>query len=248
MRSFLCGVAIVAAVSVPSGSAAAEPPPTLKEACLSTSGLAAQSRWLTTSDGVRLYAVTAGRGSTVIVLAHEGGSTLCGSLTYAATLVRAGFRVLAFDFRDYGLSGRSGKHGLLLGNDLAAAVAHARAGGARRVFLTGASMGGAAVVQNTASLRVDGRISLSGTRLWQGYGINAPGSLARIRAPFLYLGSRDDSRAPLAEARGIVKRIGARDKRAVFYAGSFHGWSLVDGAPFAARARGLVLTWIRSHS
>jgi pimeloyl-ACP methyl ester carboxylesterase len=237
----------IVALCVSGGAAAAEPP-SLKEACGSTSGLTAQPAWLTTSDGVRLYAATAGRGPAAIVLAHEGGSNLCGWLPYAATLVRAGLRVLAFDFRDYGLSGHPPKNALLLGNDLAAAAAHARAEGAKHVFLMGASMGGAAVVQNTASLRVAGRISLSGTRLWQGYGINAPNSLPRIRAPFLYLGSRDDARAPLAEARAVVRRIGASDKRSVFYAGSFHGWNLVDGAPFAARTRALVLGWIRRHS
>jgi len=247
VRRLIAPGILVLALSIPSGASAADPP-SLKQACGSTSGLAAQSAWLTTSDGVRLYAVMAGRGSTVVVMAHEGGSTLCGALPYAATLVRAGLRVLAFDFRDYGLSGRSGKRALLLGNDLAAASAHARAIGAKHVFLMGASMGGAAVVQNTASLDVAGRISLSGTRLWEGYGINAPASLPRIRAPFLYLGCRADSRAPLAEARGIFQRVGARDKRSVFYAGSFHGWNLVDGAPFAARARGLVLAWIRARS
>jgi pimeloyl-ACP methyl ester carboxylesterase len=247
MRAFFTSGILVVALCVAGGASAADPP-SLNEACGSSSGLAARPSWLTTSDGVRLYAVTAGHGPTAVVLAHEGGSTLCGALPYAATLVRAGLRVVAFDFRDYGLSGRSARHGLLLGNDLAAAAAHARGTGAKHVFLVGASMGGAADVQNTASLDVTGRISLSGTRLWEGYGINAPRSLPRIRAPFLYLGSRDDSRAPLAEARGIVRRVGARDKRGVFFAGSFHGWSLVDGAPFAPRARTLVLTWIRAHS
>jgi pimeloyl-ACP methyl ester carboxylesterase len=247
MRHYLACTIICAALWVPAAGAAAAPP-TLKDVCGSASGLAATSSWLQTSDGVRLFAITAGLGSTAVVLAHEGGGTLCGAVPYAKTLVRAGLRVVAFDFRDYGMSGRSGKRSLLLGNDLAAAAAHARASGATHVFLLGASMGGAAVVQNTAALQVAGRISLSGTRLWPGYGINQPQSLPRIRAPFLYIGSRNDSRAPLQEARGIVARVGAHDKRGVFYAGSFHGWYLVDGAPFAARTRALVLTWIRSRS
>jgi pimeloyl-ACP methyl ester carboxylesterase len=247
MRRFTACCVVGVALCIPGGATAADPP-SLQQACGSTSGLAARSSWLKTSDGVRLYAVTAGRGSTVVVLAHAGGANLCGWMPYAATLVRTGLRVLAFDFRDYGLSGRPAKHWLLLGNDLAAAIARARVTGAKCVFLMGASMGGAAVVQNTSSLHVAGRISLSGTRLWQGYGINDPSSLPRIRAPFLYLGSRDDWRAPMKEALGILHRIGARDKRSAFYQGSFHGWDLVDGAPFAARARALVLTWIRNHS
>jgi hypothetical protein len=146
-----CGLVSVALCV--SSSATAADPPSVEQACGSTSGLAAQSSWLRTSDGVRLYAVTAGRSPTVVVLAHAGGANLCGWLPYAATLVRAGLRVLAFDFRDYGLSGRPPKHWLLLGNDLAAAVVRARATGAKHVFLMGASMGGAAVVQNTAGLQ-----------------------------------------------------------------------------------------------
>jgi hypothetical protein len=47
----------------------------------------------------------------------------------------------------------------------------------------------AAIVQNTSALRVAGRISLSGTRLWPGYGINNRAGVARIRDPFLYVGT-----------------------------------------------------------
>jgi pimeloyl-ACP methyl ester carboxylesterase len=108
-------------------------------------------------------------------------------------------------------------------------------------------MGGAAIVQNTSALRVEGRISLSGTRLWPGFGINHPADLARIRAPFIYVGSRDDWRAPLKEALGIFRRVGAADKRTAIYPGSEHGWQLVEGSRFAAKARTLVLGWIESH-
>jgi pimeloyl-ACP methyl ester carboxylesterase len=222
-------------------------PPTLAQACGSAAGLQARSSWLTTADGVRLYEIEAGRGATTIVLAHQGGSNLCDTLSYAKTLVAAGFRVLAFDFRGWGHSELPSRNRLALGRDLAAAVGRVRAGGAKHVFLAGASMGGAAVVQNTAGLQVDGRISFSGTRLWLGYGVNDPASLPRIRAPFLYVGSRDDPRAPLQEALGIFRRIGSHDKRTVLYAGSWHGWSLVDAAPFAARTRALVLAWIHAH-
>jgi pimeloyl-ACP methyl ester carboxylesterase len=159
----------------------------------------------------------------------------------------SGYRIVAFDFRGSGRSEAPSKNGLALGRDLAAAVAHARQSGAERIFLIGSSMGGAAIVQNTSALRVDGRISLSGTRLWPGFGINNPAGLARIRDPFLYVGSRDDWRAPLKEALSIFRRVGAADKRTAFYPGSDHGWQLVEEAPFAARARRLVLFWIEGH-
>jgi len=222
-------------------------PPTLTQACGSTSGLDASSSWLTTADGVRLYEIEAGRGSTTIVLAHQGGSNLCDTLAYAKTLVAAGLRILAFDFRGWGHSELPTRNRLALGKDLATAVDRSRADGAKHVFLAGASMGGAAIVQNTAGLHVDGRISFSGTRLWLGYGVNDPASLPRVRDPFLYVGSRDDPRAPLQEALGIFHRIGSADKRTALYRGSWHGWSLVTAAPFAPRTRALVLEWIRSH-
>lgn len=109
-------------------------------------------------------------------------------------------------------------------------------------------MGGAAIVQNTSSLRVDGRISISGTRLWRGYGFNNFRGLARIRAPFLYVGTRRDPRAPLKEALGIFRRIGAKDKRTAIYPGSDHGWPLVVNGRFAPPSLALILGWIGRHS
>jgi dienelactone hydrolase len=241
-------VALLALAAMAGSSSAADSPPTLAEACGSTSSLEATTSWSYTTDGVRLYTIEAGAGATAIVLAHEGRSNLCDTLPYASTLVSAGFRVLAFDFRGGGQSQSPLRNRLSLGRDLAALVARARAEGAEHVFLAGASMGGAAVVQNTSALRVDGRISLSGTRLWSGFGINNPKGLKRVRTPFLYLGTRHDWRAPVKEALAIFRKIGTRDKRAVFYPGSLHGWDLVGNARFASSARALVLKWIRSRS
>ncbi len=227
--------------------AAGDIPPTLAEACGSAyDAMPAHSFWAETGDGVRLYMIEAGNGATTLVLAHGGRSDLCDTLTFAGRAIAAGYRIVAFDFRGNGRS-ESPPSRLALGNDLAAAVAHARQNGAKHIFLIGSSMGGAAIVQNTSALRVDGRISLSGTRLWPGFGINDPAGLARIRAPVLYVGSRNDWRAPLREALGIFRRIGARDKRTALYPGSDHGWQLVDNARFAPQARVLVLSWIASH-
>jgi len=159
------------------------------------SGFKAEPLWLETSDGVRLYAIEAGRGPTTVVLAHQGLSNLCDTIDYAKTLLASGLRIVAFDFRGNGLSQRPTQNALALGRDLAAAVARAHDNGAEHVFLIGASMGGAAAVQNSAGLPVAGIVSLSGTRLWSGFGINKPGARA-LRAPLLYIGSRDDSPPP----------------------------------------------------
>src|SRR5215207_6743597 len=206
--------------------------------------------WLRTSDKVRLYAVEAGTGPTTIVLAHEGRSDICSSwFDYAPRRVGAGLRTLMFDFRGNGRSDTADRDkALRLDRDLAAAVAQARRAGARRVFLMGASLGGAAAVQNGASLRVDGIVSLSGTRIWPGFGINHYASLPRLRVPFLYIGATDDSNAPEREARDIFRRVGARDKRIVLYPGAQHGTQFVDDAPFARRTRALILAWLESRS
>ncbi len=236
----------VLAMAVPVGRAG-NAPPALVHACGGASGINARALWLTASDGVRLYAIEAGRGPTAVVLAHQGRSDLCEELPYAKTLLAGGLRVLAFDFRGNGRSERPDKNPLALGRDLAAAVTRVHKDGAKRVFLIGASMGGAAVVQNGAGLPVEGLVSLSGTRLWAGYGINKPGPRA-LRAPFLYIGSRSDSLAPLKEALTIFHRVGSRDKRTAFYRGSLHGWELVQDASFAATTRALILGWIRARS
>jgi alpha-beta hydrolase superfamily lysophospholipase len=224
-------------------------PPSLRAACGATDGLSAKTLWLNTTDGVRLYAVEAGSGPTTIVLANEGRSDLCSSwLSYAKRLVASGFRTLMFDFRGNGESQYvGGRKALRLGRDLAAAVNRAQGGAKRDVFLIGASLGGAAAVQNGASLPVSGIVSLSGTRIWPGYGINHYASLPRMRAPFLYIGSTNDYRAPEQEARDIYRRVGSGDKRIVLYPGSLHGTAFVDYSPQAGRVRGLILHWIRKR-
>jgi pimeloyl-ACP methyl ester carboxylesterase len=204
--------------------------------------------WFHASDGVRLFGIEAGTGPTAVVLAHEGRSNLCPWLPYVRTLVQAGFRAFAFDFRANGHSDFPEEARLALGRDLAAAVTRVRADGARHVFLLGASMGGAAVVQNTASIRVDGLISLSGTRLWPGYGVNDPAGVARLTAPFLYIGTRGDFLAPREEALSVFRRVGSRDKRIVLYPGTAHGTDLVEQRPYGARTRLLISRWIAARS
>jgi alpha-beta hydrolase superfamily lysophospholipase len=236
-----------AAAASSRSTATGDEPPSLATACGSGLGIGAEPFWLETADGVRLYSVDAGSGPVAVVLAHQGRSDLCEELPYAKTLIAAGLRVLAFDFRSNGHSAYPAKNPLAYRNDFAAAIRHLNAVGATRVFLIGASMGGAAAVQNSGGLPFAGVVSLSGTRLWTGFGINRPGPRA-LRAPFLYIGSRSDYRAPLQEARAIVRSTGTRDKRSVLYPGARHGWQLVQSAPFAAKNRSLILDWLHRHS
>lgn len=225
-------------------------PPSLTDACGSAAGIEERPLWLETEDGVQLYAVEIGAGPIEIVLAHQAPASLCGWLPTMKALADEGFRVLAFDFRSYGhsQSQEDTDARLALGPDLAAAVARARASGAAKVFLIGASLGGAASVQASASLPVDGIVSLSGTRFYPGYGVNDPDAVRRLRAPFLFVGTRDDSDVPVEEAMDVLHQIGSSDKRTRFYPGSWHGWEIVQDAPQAAEARELVVQWVRARS
>jgi hypothetical protein len=70
----------------------------------------------------------------------------------------------------------------------------------------------------------------------------------RISAPFLYVGTRDDWRAPRPEALSVLGMIGLADKKIVLYAGSDHGWALVEQPPYGAQTRALILRWIQARS
>ena len=241
-------IAVSLAMTITGLSGTATPPPrSLAAKCVETYGVDATPFWLTASDGARLYAVEAGSGSTAIVLAHESPADLCGWLPYVPRLTAAGFRVLAFDFRNFGDSSRPpGRAATAYGRDLSAAVARARADGATRVFLMGASFGGAAALTYGPQLKISGLVSLSGeARLG---GMNALKAVRRLRVPFLLVGSKLDRYAPVAEMRQLYRRARSKDKRLALYRGAFHGWALVEDAPYAAKARALVLSWLRARS
>jgi alpha-beta hydrolase superfamily lysophospholipase len=242
-------LALTAGVCSAAAVAGAPAPRTLAQKCGNTSGIAAKPFWLETADAVRLYGIEVGTGSVGVVLAHESPADLCGWLPYVATLTRAGLRVLAFDFRGFGDSQRpaSTRKYLAYGRDLRAAVARLRADGARTVFLIGASFGGAAALTYAPELPLAGVISLSGEAQIQGAGLDAVAAVPRLQAPLLIVGSRNDPYLPVPDALRLLRRAGSRDKRTAFYPGAFHGWQLVEDAPYAGKARTLVLGWIRAH-
>jgi dienelactone hydrolase len=123
-----------------------------------------------------------------------------------------------------------------------------RAGGATRVFAIGASLGGAALLADAPGLPVDGVISLSGETSVPGYRVDAIASIGRLRAPLLIVGSRQDRYLPVADALRLLRAAGSKDKRTAFYPGSYHGWDLVEIAPYAAAVRSLIAAWIHTRS
>jgi pimeloyl-ACP methyl ester carboxylesterase len=166
-----------------------------------------------------------------------------------ATLERAGMRVLAFDFRGFGDSQRpaSIRKYLAYANDFRAVIARLRKDGAHKVFLVGASFGAAAALAYGSTLPIAGLVSLSGETEIAGARNDALGAMPRLHAPLLIVGSRDDRYLPVPDALRLLRRAGSHDKRTALYPGAFHGWQLVEDAPYAAKVRALVLAWMRAR-
>jgi alpha-beta hydrolase superfamily lysophospholipase len=249
MARLVAGSLLAALILALSPGAAAAGLPSLKQKCGDTSGVSAEPVTIPTSDGVGLYAIEVGSGPVAVVLAHESPASLCGWLPYIRSLTAAGLRVLAFDFRGYGDSRVPARAPYrAYDRDLRAVVARARADGARRVFLMGASYGGAVALTYAPRLTLDGVISLSGETYLPSAKANALVSAPRLHMPLLVVGSRHDRYLPVKDALALIRRVGSKDKRTAFYPGGWHGWGIVETAPYAARARALILAWIHTRS
>jgi pimeloyl-ACP methyl ester carboxylesterase len=100
-----------------------------------------------TEDGGLVYADVYGSGERAVVLAHGGRFNKESWVKQAPVLVKAGFEVMAIDFRGYGKSHGPGDKDPMdspLEKDVLAAVRYLHAHGAKSVSIVGGSMGGAA--------------------------------------------------------------------------------------------------------
>ena len=157
-----------------------------------------------------------------------------------------GIRAVAIDFRGFGRSTVDRTKGLSVRPDIEAAVDEAKAEGSDKVFLMGASYGGAAELTYGPDLerRRDRRASRASSSFPY---LNAIGAVPRLKAPLLVVAGRDDGQANAADAHTLVRAAGSSDKRAVVYPGEYHGWALLDDAPYGPRAQRLVLDWLGAH-
>jgi dienelactone hydrolase len=113
------------------------------------------------ADGGTVPADVYGSGERGVVLAHGGRFDRTGWKDQAQELARAGFHVVAIDFRP-AVEARQGRETeclydeKCLARDVLAAVRHLRAAGAKTVFVVGASLGGGGAAQ--ASIDAPGQI------------------------------------------------------------------------------------------
>jgi pimeloyl-ACP methyl ester carboxylesterase len=111
-----------------------------------------------TDDHGVIYANLYGEGDRGVVLAHGGSFNKESWQPQAHYLAKAGFLVLAFDFRGYGQSHGPGDSDLYtapLKLDVLAAVRYLRGAGAKTVAVIGGSLGGGAAADAVVAAKPD---------------------------------------------------------------------------------------------
>ena len=143
-----------------------------------------------TQDGGLIYADLYGEGDRGAVLAHGGRFTKESWQPQAQELARAGFHVLAFDFRGFGQShgpGDSDMDTAPMWLDVLAAVRYLRRNGAKTVAIVGGSFGGSAAADASIASQpgeINGLVLLAAD--WNG-------PAERIKVPLLVIVARDDA-------------------------------------------------------
>lgn len=184
-----------------------------------------------------------GKGSTAAVLLHQtDGNGLCGFLFYADFLARQGIQVVMMDFCGYGQS--------ICETPPAAPVQvklvtdAARAAGARKVVLVGASMGGSTAVSAARITAADGIVDLSGPAEFGNSAIAKDAANVTMPALFAFSGTDPADRAAV---RAQLPKMPT--KRKVFLSYDLgHGYDLLrdtltgELGPLAGRVATFVKT------
>jgi hypothetical protein len=212
----------------------------------------ARAIWFPAADGTRLYGAILGSGPVGIAVANDVPHPLCESLTPARFLAARGYRVLAFDYRDRGLSDASDAPGRL-DQDVAGAVAELRSHGAEQVILLGSYAGVAAAVVAASEIHppVDGVIGISPAPV-RGQWVEGPfgpigafQAAPRLRVPALFLTVRTDPYVSLREVRRLYRLTASPSKVLVVIPAGSGGFSTIDLNSHAGRVRSAILMFVR---
>ncbi len=181
-----------------------------------------------TQDGGLIYADEYGNGNRGVVLAHGGRFNKGSWEKQARVLEKAGFHVLAIDFRGYGQSRGPGQAEPLsapLHLDVLAAVHYLRKAGAATVSVVGGSMGGGAAADAVVEAEpgeIDRLVGLGSTA----------GSLPpeKIKRRKLFIVTRDDANDDgprLPRIQRLYEKI-PEPKRLLILDGSAHAQFMFD--------------------
>jgi pimeloyl-ACP methyl ester carboxylesterase len=173
-----------------------------------------------TDDGGTIFADAYGTGKGAVVLAHGGRFNKESWKQQAEAIARAGFRVLALDFRGYGRSSGPGQEDVFtapLHMDVLAAVRYLRQSGVTSVSAIGASLGGWAAANATVAEpgAIDRLVLL---------GADAGRTPEKLTVPKLFIVTRDDTSGSGPRLPGIRASYerAPEPKRLVILDGSAH--------------------------
>jgi pimeloyl-ACP methyl ester carboxylesterase len=185
-----------------------------------------------TQDGGSIFGDIYGKGERAVVLAHGGRFDRRSWADQARSMVAAGFRVLAIDFR----ANDEGRRFDVLG-----AVHYLRQTGAKSVSVVGASMGGdyAAEAAEIEPKSIDRLVLLAS---------GAYTTLVRFKGPKLFILARDDANADgprLPEIRARYEKA-ADPKELIIVDGSAHAQFLFQ-TDQGARVMKEILRFLSQH-
>ena len=169
-----------------------------------------------------------GNGPRALVLTHQTGGSLCDWWPYARTLAQRGYRVLAIDFVGSGESTTTSATPAYDVRDVATAVRHLRATGARRVGVVGLSIGGtvAVVAAERVQPRLDAVVSISGPAEY--FGIDALPAAKRTTVPVLVVIAETDSGVDVTAVKALAAATRGPGSKLVAVPGSAHGKVFLD--------------------
>lgn len=183
----------------------------------------------------RLEAAVTGSGSTTVVFVHESGSTgMCGFADFAAWVARSRHaRALLVEQCGYGGSRcpDMSEAGSTWIGATRVAIAWARAHGARRVVVVGASYGGTvALAVGSGTPRVDAVADLSGERSIGG--LDAVRLARSVRVPLVLGVAPGDRYVSVEEMRAVAAAAAPTHPRLlVSDLQGAHGWELLADSP-----------------
>jgi pimeloyl-ACP methyl ester carboxylesterase len=180
------------------------------------------------ADGVSLHGNSYGGGPTAVILANMGDNDPSGWDAYAPLLADSRYRVLTFSFR-YPLhtNAFTTAYAQATVPDLLGAVAYARQGGAVRVVLIGASLGGITVGKVGAQVGAAAVVIISAEQDLSEFGlVVSPAELAGLTMPKLFIASEQDTNTPYALTKQYYDNA-PEPKQFHSYPGSTHGVGLL---------------------
>jgi dienelactone hydrolase len=199
-------------------------------------------------DGSVLAGAVLGEGEAAAVFLHQTSkSGFCGFATYAEWAAAQGVRAVLVDLCGWGRSTCKGAFASDPEAQVRLLVDWARAHGARRVTLVGASMGGAIALGVGERAGADAVVDLSGPATWPGVPTAAEAARHTTVPLLLAVAARDREMDPPA-LRAAVEGAPARHKRFVSAPGG-HGWTMLNDGPLTEPVWTTlatdVLSWIK---